>query len=211
MCDKSVKPAATSANDGFVHSPSPSLSLSPSMSPSHSLSLFFSLYSLSLSLTLSLPQCLTLFFFTSSLFLTPLSLQGGFISNEWLNKPEPNVDKLKNVSLRKYYPWIRYWGGWSLFQEMLNVLNVIANKYSVSISNVAVRCEVKGSSFVCVIHICSVTHCMPLHATCLIQTLLLNSDWLLYGYLTPSGAMGPGPAGCGGCDSGCPIRLQGAY
>ena len=183
------------------------------MSPSHSFSRSFLPYTHSLFLLLSLFLNVLLFssLYSISLSHSSLSLQGGFISNEWLNKPEPNVDKLKNVSLRKYYPWIRYWGGWSLFQEMLNVLNVIANKYSVSISNVAVRCEVKGSSLVCVIHICSVTHCMPLHATCLIQTLLHNSDWLLYGYLTPSGAMGPGPAGCGGCDSGCPIRLQGAY
>ena len=209
MCDKSVKPAATSVNDGFVHS----LSLSPSLSPSHSLSLtlFFFILTLSFSYSLYSSMSYSLLLHLLSLSHSSLSLQGGFISNEWLNKPEPNVDKLKNVSLRKYYPWIRYWGGWSLFQEMLNVLNVIANKYSVSISNVAVRCEVKGSSLVYVIHICSVTHCMPLHATCLIQTLLHNSDCLLYGYLTPSGAMGPGPAGCGGCDSGCPIRLQGAY
>lgn len=82
------------------------------------------------------PPLLTLTLFSLSL---TLSLQGGFISNEWLNKPEPSFDKLKNVSLRKYFPWIRYWGGWGLFQEMLSVLNVIANKYSVSISNVAVR------------------------------------------------------------------------
>jgi aryl-alcohol dehydrogenase-like predicted oxidoreductase len=31
------------------------------------------------------------------------------------------------------------WGGWSLFQELLSVLNTIADKYNVSISNVAVR------------------------------------------------------------------------
>ena len=65
--------------------------------------------------------------------------KGGFISSEWLNKPEPVFDKLKNVSLRKYMPWIHYWGGWPLFQEMLNTLDVIAKKHSVSISNVAVR------------------------------------------------------------------------
>ena len=64
--------------------------------------------------------------------------QGGFISSDWLNKPEPLNDKLKNVSLRKYLPWIQYWGGWGLFQEMLSTLDIIAKKYSVSISNVAV-------------------------------------------------------------------------
>lgn len=31
------------------------------------------------------------------------------------------------------------WGGWNLFQELLNVLKKIADKYNVSIANVAVR------------------------------------------------------------------------
>lgn len=56
-----------------------------------------------------------------------------------MNKPEPLIDSLSNVSLRKYLPWIQYWGGWGLLQEMLAVLGVIAEKHSVSISNVAVR------------------------------------------------------------------------
>lgn len=53
--------------------------------------------------------------------------------------------KLANVSLRKYLPWIRLWGGWDLFQELLRTLNSIALKHSerfdskYSISNVAVK------------------------------------------------------------------------
>jgi len=31
------------------------------------------------------------------------------------------------------------WGGWSLFQELLSVLKAIGEKYSVSVSNAAVR------------------------------------------------------------------------
>ena len=50
---------------------------------------------------------------------------------EWLNKKQPLIDSLENVSLRKYLPWIQYWGGWELFQEMLTTLNVIAKKHSV--------------------------------------------------------------------------------
>jgi aryl-alcohol dehydrogenase-like predicted oxidoreductase len=34
---------------------------------------------------------------------------------------------------------IRSWGGWSLFQELLRVLEGIATKHSVSISTVAIR------------------------------------------------------------------------
>ena len=67
------------------------------------------------------------------------TLMGGFVSSEWLNQPQPARESLTNVSLRKYLPWIMYWGGWDLFQEMLAVLDVIAKKHDVSISNVALR------------------------------------------------------------------------
>ncbi len=67
------------------------------------------------------------------------TLMGGFISKRWLGKQEPDYNKIKNVSLRKYLPWIRAWGGWSLFQELLQVLDKIAMKHQVSLSNVAVR------------------------------------------------------------------------
>eukprot|EP01038_Epipyxis_sp_PR26KG_P010504 gene10504-14116_t len=70
------------------------------------------------------------------------TLLGGFISPNWLGKKEPNKDSpiiQNNVSLRKYLPWIQYWGGWQLFQELLTQLNEIAQKHSVSLSNVAVR------------------------------------------------------------------------
>ena len=70
--------------------------------------------------------------------LCPIALQGGFISKDWVGKQEPLYDSLANVSLRKYLPWIQYWGGWGLFQEMLSTLDVIAKKHSVSIANVAV-------------------------------------------------------------------------
>lgn len=67
------------------------------------------------------------------------TLLGGFLSERWLNKPEPTASSLTNVSLRKYLPWIGFWGGWDLFQELLRVLDVIAKKHSVSIANVALR------------------------------------------------------------------------
>lgn len=67
------------------------------------------------------------------------TLLGGFFSEKWLGQPEPRADSLSNVSLRKYLPWIQYWGGWGLFQELLSVLNVVAKKHNVSLSNVALR------------------------------------------------------------------------
>ena len=42
------------------------------------------------------------------------TLMGGFVSSNWLNKPMPARETLTNVSLRKYLPWIVYWGKWIL-------------------------------------------------------------------------------------------------
>ncbi|EEP81416.1 conserved hypothetical protein [Uncinocarpus reesii 1704] len=42
-------------------------------------------------------------------------------------------------SLRKYLEMITIWGGWPLFQTLLNTLSAIAAKHSVSITTVAVR------------------------------------------------------------------------
>jgi len=71
------------------------------------------------------------------------TLLGGFLSSRWLGKGDPSLDPdtrlLSNVSLRKYLKWIQVWGGWSLFQELLVVLDTIAQKHQVSLSNVAQR------------------------------------------------------------------------
>jgi len=64
---------------------------------------------------------------------------GGLLSEKYLNKPEPWVFDLNTASLRKYKNMIDRWGGWKLFQELLSTLKQIADKYGVSISNVAVR------------------------------------------------------------------------
>ena len=64
---------------------------------------------------------------------------GGLLSEKYLEKPEPRGGQLETVSLRKYKNMVDAWGGWSLFQELLFVLKEIADKYKVSIPNVAVR------------------------------------------------------------------------
>jgi aryl-alcohol dehydrogenase-like predicted oxidoreductase len=64
---------------------------------------------------------------------------GGFLSEKYLGKPEPQSIELTTASLRKYKNMIDAWGGWRLFQELLVTLKEIADKYGVSISNVAVR------------------------------------------------------------------------
>lgn len=67
------------------------------------------------------------------------SLCGGFLSEKYVDKPEPRSLDLTTVSLRKYKNMIDAWGGWQLFQELLSTLKAIADKYKVSIANVAVR------------------------------------------------------------------------
>ena len=65
------------------------------------------------------------------------SLLGGFLSEKYLNSPEPNPGSLDTASLRKYHKMIQRWGGWALFQELLEALNQISTKHQCSISNVA--------------------------------------------------------------------------
>eukprot|EP01039_Chlorochromonas_danica_P003135 gene3135-3433_t len=70
------------------------------------------------------------------------TLLGGFISSDWLGQFEPSLSDKRiqsNASLRKYLPWIHLWGGWTLFQELLLRLDVIARKHSVTLSQVAMR------------------------------------------------------------------------
>ncbi|MGC9504780.1 aldo/keto reductase [Baaleninema sp.] len=67
------------------------------------------------------------------------TLCGGFLSEEWLGRPDPGSFTLETVSLRKYKQMIDAWGGWRLFQELLSVLKSIADKHGVSLANVAVR------------------------------------------------------------------------
>ncbi|KAJ1330847.1 aldo/keto reductase [Microdochium nivale] len=72
--------------------------------------------------------------------LTYGTLCGGFLSEKWLGKPEPSpYDEAVTPSQRKYHGMIRAWGDWTLFQELLRTLKIVAAKYSVDISNVATR------------------------------------------------------------------------
>jgi len=67
------------------------------------------------------------------------TLCGGFLSEKYIGKAEPDRFRLDTYSLQKYKNMIDAWGGWSLFQELLITLRDIANKHDVGISNVATR------------------------------------------------------------------------
>jgi aryl-alcohol dehydrogenase-like predicted oxidoreductase len=68
------------------------------------------------------------------------SICGGLMSERYLGRTQPpSGTELNTLSLRKYKQMIDAWGGWGLFQELLSTLNRIAQKYNVSIANVATR------------------------------------------------------------------------
>lgn len=67
------------------------------------------------------------------------SIGGGLISGKWLGIPDPGRPTFENVSLDKYYRIIVDFGGWALFQELLQALDVIGRKHGVAIPAVASR------------------------------------------------------------------------
>lgn len=66
------------------------------------------------------------------------SLLGGFVSEKWLDKEEPQLDELTNRSLVKYKLLIDAACGWKEFQRRLSILNQLATKHHSHIANVAV-------------------------------------------------------------------------
>jgi aryl-alcohol dehydrogenase-like predicted oxidoreductase len=78
--------------------------------------------------------------------LTYGTLCGGLLSEAYLGQPEPRSAILNTASLRKYKQMIDAWGGWALFQELLHVLQQIADQHAVSLANVAVRAMLERPS-----------------------------------------------------------------
>lgn len=65
------------------------------------------------------------------------TLCGGFLSEKWLDQPEPAT--IADWSRSKYKRFIDAAGGWSVYQGILRAASTIARKHGVSISNVASR------------------------------------------------------------------------
>ena len=65
------------------------------------------------------------------------TLNGGFLSDKWLDKPEPQ--DISDWSKMKYHRFIRAAGGWDAFQTILSAAGEVARKHGVSVSNVATR------------------------------------------------------------------------
>ncbi|PWJ16542.1 aldo/keto reductase [Jannaschia seohaensis] len=64
------------------------------------------------------------------------TLCGGFLSERWLNAPEPSPE---DWSKMKYLRFIQAAGGWDAFQGVLRAADAIARRHGVSIANVATR------------------------------------------------------------------------
>jgi aryl-alcohol dehydrogenase-like predicted oxidoreductase len=71
--------------------------------------------------------------------LTYGTLLGGFLSAAWRGRAEPSRAELVTVSLQKYKNMIDAWGGWILFQELLDALHRVAQRHGVGIANVGTR------------------------------------------------------------------------
>lgn len=72
------------------------------------------------------------------------SLLGGFISEKWLNRKEPELNQLTNRSLVKYKLLIDSACGWGEFQRRLSILSKLATKYQCEIANIAVAALLQG-------------------------------------------------------------------
>ena len=67
------------------------------------------------------------------------TVAGGFLTERWLGRPEPDWARLSTWSELKYGRFIQAVGGWAVFQDLLRAVNAVALRHGVSMANVACR------------------------------------------------------------------------
>ncbi len=67
------------------------------------------------------------------------TVAGGFLSERWLKKPEPDREDLRTWSQMKYRRFIGAAGGWEAYQDLLVTVSEVAQTHGVSLANVASR------------------------------------------------------------------------
>jgi len=67
------------------------------------------------------------------------ALAGGFLTDKWLDKPEPTQEELTTWSEMKYKRFIDVAGGWEVYQFLLRTVRKIADKHDTQIANIATR------------------------------------------------------------------------
>jgi aryl-alcohol dehydrogenase-like predicted oxidoreductase len=67
------------------------------------------------------------------------TLAGGWLTAQWLDRPEPDWERTGTWSQMKYGRFMRAAGGWSALQRVLRAASGVARRHGVSIANVASR------------------------------------------------------------------------
>jgi len=67
------------------------------------------------------------------------TLAGGWLSERWLGRPEPDWEREGTWSQMKYGRFLRVAGGWDALQRVLRAADAVAHRHGVSIANVASR------------------------------------------------------------------------
>jgi diketogulonate reductase-like aldo/keto reductase/enamine deaminase RidA (YjgF/YER057c/UK114 family) len=67
------------------------------------------------------------------------TIAGGFLTERWFSRTEPDWDALETWSQMKYGRFIREAGGWAALQNLLAIVHRVAARHGVSMANVAGR------------------------------------------------------------------------
>jgi aryl-alcohol dehydrogenase-like predicted oxidoreductase/enamine deaminase RidA (YjgF/YER057c/UK114 family) len=67
------------------------------------------------------------------------TLAGGWLSDRWLGREEPDWERTGTWSQMKYGRFVRAAGGWPALQRVLAAADRVARRHGVSLANVAVR------------------------------------------------------------------------
>jgi aryl-alcohol dehydrogenase-like predicted oxidoreductase len=118
------------------------------------------------------------------------TLAGGLLSDAWLGQAEP-TEPLANRSHTKYKLIIEDFGGWDLFQELLQALQAIATRHGVGLGDVATRWVIDRPQVASAIM--GFTSTRHLSATQGIEALRLDAQD--HALLAPLLARRTGPAG----------------
>jgi aryl-alcohol dehydrogenase-like predicted oxidoreductase/enamine deaminase RidA (YjgF/YER057c/UK114 family) len=67
------------------------------------------------------------------------TVAGGWLTERWVGKPEPDWERTGTWSMMKYGRFLRVAGGWDALQRVLAAARQVASRHGVSIANVATR------------------------------------------------------------------------
>jgi len=67
------------------------------------------------------------------------TVAGGWLTERWLGRPEPDWESIGTWSMMKYGRFMRVAGGWEALQRVLTAAKRVGDRYGVSIANVATR------------------------------------------------------------------------